>query len=180
MAAEIQFIDATGQTDYVILTNSVGQWYNTVGAAFEEFNPSNFTDYDIAATEDGTCGFYKANMPAVAAGFYNLHTRKRVGGAPAQSDPATNVGSIWWDGTNVIFVGSLAQIADKFLGRAIAGGADGGRTVSQAFAAARNKVAFDVPIAGQFTVYAADDTTPLWTGTYTRAAVDTLVGIDPA
>ena len=60
-----------------------------------------------------------------------------------------------------------AEIADKLLGRSLAGGADGGRTVRDALRPMRNKVAFDVPSAGQFTVFAEDDVTPAWTGTYT-------------
>lgn len=74
-----------------------------------------------------------------------------------------------------------SENADALLARNIAGGSDGGRTVAEALAAARNKVAFDVPSAGQFTVYATDDVTPLWTGTYTRsgAAVNALTTVDP-
>ncbi len=77
---------------------------------------------------------------------------------------------------------TAAQIADKVLGRNVAGGSDGGRTVAQALATLRNKVAFDVPAAGQFTVYAADDVTPLWTGTYGRGSntLGPLTGVDPS
>jgi hypothetical protein len=70
--------------------------------------------------------------------------------------------------------------ADALIGRNIAGGSSTGRTVGQALAAQRNKVAFDVPSAGQFTVYATDDVTPLWTGTYTTAAGNPVTAIDPA
>lgn len=61
-----------------------------------------------------------------------------------------------------------AFIADKLLGRNLAGGSDGGRTVQDALRTSRNKIQFDVPSAGQFTVYAEDDITPAWTGTYLR------------
>lgn len=72
--------------------------------------------------------------------------------------------------------------ADALLARSIAGGADGGRTVQDALRAGRNKVAFDVPATGQFTVYQEDDATPAWTGTYTRGSVSTgpLTGVDPS
>ena len=73
-----------------------------------------------------------------------------------------------------------ATIADKLLGRNLAGGSDGGRMVKDALRAARNKVAFDVPIAGQFTVFAEDDVTPAWTGTYTTAAGNPVTVMDPA
>jgi hypothetical protein len=75
-----------------------------------------------------------------------------------------------------------SENADKLLGRNLAGSADGGRTVRDSLRAGRNKIAFDVPAAGQFTVYAEDDTTPAWTGTYSRSAtiVNALTGTDPA
>jgi hypothetical protein len=43
-----------------------------------------------------------------------------------------------------------------------------------------NKVAFDVPSAGNYTVYASDDTTTLKTGTYTAAAGNPVIALDPA
>ena len=43
MAKEIQYTDTSGRTEYVNLTNSVGQWYNTVGTAFEAFNAASRT-----------------------------------------------------------------------------------------------------------------------------------------
>jgi hypothetical protein len=63
------------------------------------------------------------------------------------------------------------QTADKILGRNLAGGSDGGRTVQDALRGGRNRVAFDTPITGQFTVYTEDDATPAWVGVYTRGAV---------
>jgi hypothetical protein len=78
-------------------------------------------------------------------------------------------------------VAEEAAIADKILGRNIAGGSDGGRTVRQAFEAQRNKVAFDVPGVGQFTVYATDDSTPSWTGAYTATiGASPVTVLDPA
>lgn len=83
---------------------------------------------------------------------------------------------------SALSVPTTAQIADKVLGRNLAGGSDGGRTVKDALRASRNKVAFDVPSSGQFTVYAEDDTTPAWVGTYTRSAdaVNALTVVDPS
>lgn len=114
MSKEIQFLDATGQTDYVNLTNSAGQWYNTVGGVFETFNASNFADYDIAATEFGTSGQYAADMPAVAAGVYYVVARRRAGGSPAQSDQFVADGEIQWGGTAVASL-SAVQLADGVL-----------------------------------------------------------------
>src|SRR5689334_4200555 len=50
-------------------------------------------------------------------------------------------------------VASAKEMADAFMLRSIATRADGGRTVQDALRACRNKVAFDVPSAGMFTVY---------------------------
>ncbi len=76
---------------------------------------------------------------------------------------------------------TTAAVADRMLGRNLAGGSDGGRTVAEALAASRNRVAFDVPSSGQFTVFADDDATPLWTGTYsTDAGAAPVTGLNPA
>lgn len=72
---------------------------------------------------------------------------------------------------------ATAEIADKLLGRSIAGAADGGRTVKDALKANRNKVAIS---AGTMTVYEADDVTPAWTAAVTTAAGNPIDSIDPA
>lgn len=78
---------------------------------------------------------------------------------------------------NLALVPTAAQNADKLLGRNLAGGADGTRTVQDALRAARNKVVID---GTTITVYAEDDTTPAWTGTVTRVSRDALDTVDPA
>jgi hypothetical protein len=70
-----------------------------------------------------------------------------------------------------------AQIADKILGRSLAGGADGGRTVQDALRLLRNKSSI---AAGTLTVTEEDDTTPAWTAAVTTAAGDPITGLDPA
>ena len=73
---------------------------------------------------------------------------------------------------------ALAAVADKFLGRNIAGGSDGGRTVTSALRSIRNRIAIAL---GVMTVYAEDDTTPAWTGAVTTdASADPITEIDPA
>jgi hypothetical protein len=67
--------------------------------------------------------------------------------------------------------------ADALLGRNIAGGSDGGRDVTSALRATRNRVVID---GSTITVYAEDDTTPAWTGTVTRVELDALQEINPA
>lgn len=71
---------------------------------------------------------------------------------------------------------ALAASADKLLGRAIQGGADGGRTVKSALRKVRNKVEV---ANGTMTVYAEDDSTPDHTATVTTAAGNPLASVDP-
>lgn len=59
---------------------------------------------------------------------------------------------------------TTAQIADKILGRNIGGGSDGGRTVTQAMRALRNRF---TRTTDTYTVYAEDDSTVSWTSTLT-------------
>lgn len=70
-------------------------------------------------------------------------------------------------------------IADKILGRNLAGGADGGRVVRDALRPNRNRVDVD-EVAGTITVYAEDDVTPAWVGTITTADRDAINSVNPA
>jgi len=64
------------------------------------------------------------------------------------------------------------EIADRVLQRNIMGGSDSGRTVSEALAALRNRVAIDGSV---LTVYRTDDTTAFWTASV--ATVSTNSGL---
>lgn len=75
--------------------------------------------------------------------------------------------------------GERNSVADAHIARNIAGGSSTGRLVGHVYAAARNKISFDVPGAGQYTVFGVDDVTPVYVGTYTRSAVNNLTGVDP-
>lgn len=88
--------------------------------------------------------------------------------------------------SNIVLVGQMvyttsapptaAQVADKILGRSLAGGEDGGRTVQDALRVLRNKSSIS---AGTLTVCEEDDTTPAWTAAVTTAAGDPISAIDP-
>lgn len=68
--------------------------------------------------------------------------------------------------------------ADALLGRNIAGGSDGGRTVKDAFRVLRNKVSIS---GATLTVTTEDDATTAWTAALTTdAAAIPVTGIDPA
>lgn len=73
--------------------------------------------------------------------------------------------------------GGAAEIVDKLLGRNLAAGSDGGRTVQDALRALRNKWSI---AAGTLTVYKEDDSTSAWTATVSTAAGDPIDSVDPA
>jgi len=72
---------------------------------------------------------------------------------------------------------TAAQNADKLLGRSLAAGADGGRTVQDALRILRNKRSI---AAGTLTVTKEDDVTSAWTASVATAASDPIDSIDPA
>jgi len=70
MAGEIHPAGPSGLTCHVKLVNYNGKYWN--GTEFETFNVSNLSTYEIAVTEDGSTGVYKADMPsAVPVGNYD-------------------------------------------------------------------------------------------------------------
>ena len=73
--------------------------------------------------------------------------------------------------SSVLATNAAEEIADTILGRNLAGGSSGGRTVTEALRFLRNK--FSV-VGTTLTVYQEDDTTTSWTGT-----VGTTIGADP-
>lgn len=90
---------------YFMVRSATGTIWNTAGAALEAYNAANIADYDIAATEQGSGGLYVGNMPAAAAGVYNIVAKVRAGGSPAESDVTVGVGEIEWDGSAVAGIG---------------------------------------------------------------------------
>lgn len=73
---------------------------------------------------------------------------------------------------------ATAAVADRILGRNVAGGSDGGRTVAQSFYVLRNKVAIDT-VNNLLVVYGVDDTTPAFSAAISLANRNALVGVDP-
>ncbi len=69
--------------------------------------------------------------------------------------------------------GEAEEIADAILDRDLAGGSSGSdRTVRNSLRPNINKVLFDEPTVGKFTVYREDDTTVAWIGDYVRGDED--------
>lgn len=69
-----------------------------------------------------------------------------------------------------------AAIADKILGRSLAGGGDGGRTVRDALRALRNRVYIS---GGTLHVTQENDTTDAWTAAVTTTAGNPISDLDP-
>jgi hypothetical protein len=127
---------------------------------------ANLDDQLVTMDSDINAGATAASVAAAAA----VAVDGRLPASPAAVGDAMT-----------LTAGERTAVADALIGRNIKGGSSAGRTVGQALAAQRNKVAFDVPAPGQFTVFDTDDTTPLWTGTYTASAgANPVTVLDPA
>lgn len=91
-----------------------------------------------------------------------------------------DVNVINWAGEAVNSLdGERGAAADKLLGRSLAGGADGGRTVQDALRFSRNRWKRDLA-SGTLTVYMEDDTTVAWTSAITLSAVNPVTESDPS
>jgi hypothetical protein len=127
MANEICFPDQTGLNFYGVL-RIAGTVYN--GATFEAPVTANWTNYDLAFTEASTTGFYFLNMPAVAAGYYDLFIYQRAGGTPAVTDgPPVAHMPIDWDGAAAVSLQAAFTVASANALRAMFGA-----TASQSWA----------------------------------------------
>lgn len=117
---------------------------------------------DIAAI------FARLGAPAGASNAADVAAIYARLGAPAGASVAADIAAL----------PTAAQNADKLLGRNVAGGSDGGRTVFQAFYFLRNKWTIS---SGTLTVYGVDDTTVSWTAAVSSdAAAVPIIGNDPA
>ena len=120
----------------------------------------SYIDTEVAAIKAKT-----DNLPAAPASTTNI----TAGTMTTTTNLTTNNDKTGYALTS----GERDSTADAHLARNIAGGSSTGRTVKQALASIRNKVAFDVPTAGSFSVYDVDDITVLYTGTYTAGTAST-------
>jgi hypothetical protein len=84
MAAELQTSATTGSSVYCIIRNALALLANNVSEAFETWNPTDYSDYEVQLTEQGNSGFFVANIPAwIPAGSYALEF---FGGGGTDSD----------------------------------------------------------------------------------------------
>jgi hypothetical protein len=129
-------------TTYTGNTPQSGDAYNRIGAAGVGLS---------AIPDEAGVTTLLARLTATRAGYLD----NLSGGAVALA-------------SGVILTSAGQQaVADAFLARNVAGGSNSGRTVSQAIQTLRNKQAI---VAGVYTCYATDDTTPLFEANVTTAA----------
>ncbi len=112
-----------------------------------------------------------AEIGAAGAGLTALASAANLATVAGYID--TEIGEI---AAAIAAVPTAVENADALLGRTISGGANGGRTVTSALRALRNKTSI---AAGTFTVCQEDDSTPAWTATVATAAGDPITSIDP-
>lgn len=145
----------------------------------------------LAVTANGTDNNAYDNAVVWLVGGTGAGQMRGVSSYVASTKVVT-VDSAWStvpDSTSVYFIlpspkpVASTDFADAFIGRNIAGGSSAGRTVGQALAAMRNKVALSAVTGttATLTVYGTDDTTVLWTGAVTLASgTNPITGVDPA
>jgi len=88
-----------GQNLYLLIWDENNQIWDVAAAEFEVYAAGSYDDYDLAATEKGSCGYYFVTTPALTAGWYRLDWRVRAAASPAESDPAIALESSYFDGT---------------------------------------------------------------------------------
>jgi len=102
MSDELIYTAATGTVYYARIHTCVsyltGQVWNTSTSAFETWDDSNVTDYDIALSDEGN-GEYLGNFPDCDAGRYYVSVYKQAGATPATTDKLRGRGEIVWSGT---------------------------------------------------------------------------------
>lgn len=127
MAGELRAQFLTGNTLYAILLNMSGDVWN--GSAFDDTPTSGeWAGYDIPLAEDGVSGYYRGNLPALAAGVYEIRVHRQAGGLPLATDPLVWTDQIAWSGTAIVVPAGTLAIADQvwdelMSGHAIAGSA---------------------------------------------------------
>lgn len=161
-----------GRTLDVSLTGEAGVDWANVG--------SPTTANNLSGTTVGTVTTLTGHTPQTGDNFARL-------GAPAGASVSADVAAVKADsaailddtGTSGVAISATTQgaIADKMLGRNLATGSDGTRTVQDALRTLRNKTAL---AAGTLTVYQEDDTTAAWTATVTTGTRDPVNTVDPA
>lgn len=100
MSGYIEAFAASGLNLYAMVRNQDRQAWNTGIVAFQNWNPSSWTDYALAMTEDTSSGFYSVAVPpAIGAQRLTLLVYQRAGGTPAVGDEPFGNSTGLWDGS---------------------------------------------------------------------------------
>lgn len=117
MANELNGATAPGQTCYVLITNSAGDFWN--GATFETYTIANYQDYPVDVTEQGNSGIYLGDFPVAitAGGTYSYYMKRQLnpGTYDETQDPTVSTGSVDWSGTAAIAASSGAMLGSDWL-----------------------------------------------------------------
>lgn len=152
-----------------------------IAADVHELQPAVITAADFSANAIDANALATSAVTEIAAGTwtYDISSISISGQAGRYlTDTAINASNTATSVSTIESVAYRQSIADYLLGRNIAGGSDGGRTVKDAFRALRNKSEI---VGTTLTVYQENDTTSAWTATVSSSAsADPVTGIDPA
>lgn len=158
MGSEIRWRhDLSGATLYATIRNGSGQYWS--GEAFEDLNPANWGDYDIALSESAAGGHLSAGTfpAAVAAGAYTLEVFEQSGGSPDIGDSLRATLHAWWDGAALRLDPAAALAADvDSTGMPISAG----KVLEIALAVLMGKAAFN-STTNTWSVYGRDGSTVL-------------------
>jgi hypothetical protein len=159
-----------------------------IAADVHEIQPATITAADFVAGAIDANALATDAVTEIAAGTWNydisaISTPGTAGLFLTDTNVDTSnilssVATIEASTTVIESIAYKQSMADYLLGRNIAGGSDGGRTVKDAFRALRNKSEI---VGTTLTVYQENDTTSAWTATVSsNASADPVTGIDPA
>lgn len=188
------FLDATdGVTPETGLAGSMTVYLSKAGGAYAARNSATAIAYDrdgfynveLNTTDSNTVGELRYEVTSAAThlpvwgSFQVLEEPVYDALIAGSSNLSTAVASITAGAITAAAFAAAANeaIADAYLARNVAGGSNTGRLVKEAMQSLRNKVVFS---GGTMTVYGTDDTTVLFTATYTVDGNGNVVSIDPA
>src|SRR5262245_2910972 len=109
MANELHYNDAaiSGSTVYAVVWNEAGEAWN--GSTFAIYTNTR-DNFDIAATEIGGTGYFRANFPN-PAGYRRWAWFLQVGISPSHTnDVKLREGYGYWDGINIVSQGSIQEL----------------------------------------------------------------------
>lgn len=183
----IRFIDQTVPKEWDDRIVSIYTTVVTVDDLVRSTTPANTLAVSAAGRAEADVKLWLAAAPAALTASGYLQTMllrwltDNAGGTPSalianRPDVIASVMGVDALDSTALAASAAAEIADKLLGRNLAGGLDGTRTVQDALRVLRNRRAI---AAGVLTVYQENDIAAAWTAPVTTAAGNPLIEIDP-